>query len=255
MGRVVMILTAALAIGAPAYSADSVRLTIHDGQVSLEAHDATVREILSEWARIGQTRIVNGDRVPGGRVTLQLTNVPEQTALDLLLRTAAGYIAAPRAAVIADASRFDRILILPTSSVPVAAVRAPTPAPSTVRPAAAATAPPVFPQPQVPATGVVFPQAPVPATGAVPAGVQRVLGPDGQPLADDQQEGSPPPQRFVPLPPGFDGAQGDLPAQPPVRTLTPAQPPGAAPATPAGSAVPGMPVPAPKQPAPQPTQR
>ena len=47
------------------------------GRSSLVAKDATVRQILAEWARVGQTRIVNGERIAGGPVTLELTNVPE----------------------------------------------------------------------------------------------------------------------------------------------------------------------------------
>ena len=39
-------------------SAD-VQLTIQNGRVSLVAKDATVRQILTEWARVGDTKIVN----------------------------------------------------------------------------------------------------------------------------------------------------------------------------------------------------
>ena len=46
-------------------SAD-VRVTMQNGRVSIVAKDATVRQILMEWARVGQTKIVNVDRVPGG---------------------------------------------------------------------------------------------------------------------------------------------------------------------------------------------
>jgi hypothetical protein len=241
MTRFLVVLIAALAIVAPAFAAEPVQVTIHDGRVSIDAHDATVPQILAEWARVGRTRIVNGDRVPGGRLTLQLTNVTEQEALDLLLRTAGGYIAAPRAVTTVDASRFDRILILPTSSAPPPAVRPGGAAPPAVRPAAAAPAPPVFPQPQV------FPQPPAPVT--LPGGVQRVTGPDGQPLPDDQQ-GVQPPQRFVPLPPGFDGVQGTQQAPPPTTPYIPPPAPGTTPTAPAGSTVPGMPVPPPQQPQP-----
>ena len=94
----VLIWIVAVAFALPAAAtADPVQLTIQNGRVTLVAVNATVKQILAEWARIGRTRIVNGERVPGGLVTLQLTNVPEKEALDLLLRTAAGYIAAPRA--------------------------------------------------------------------------------------------------------------------------------------------------------------
>jgi len=95
-----------------------VRLTIRDGAVSLVAVDATVREILAEWARVGQTKIVNGEKVAGGPVSIQLTETPEDRALDIILRTVSGYVAAPRPVYDANASRYDRILVLPTSTPP-----------------------------------------------------------------------------------------------------------------------------------------
>src|SRR4029077_13851380 len=87
-----------------------VQLTIRDGRVSLVAKDATVRQILTEWARIGQTKVVNVERIPGGPLTLQLTNVSEQQALEVLLRSTGGYLLAPRDAVVANLSRFDAII-------------------------------------------------------------------------------------------------------------------------------------------------
>jgi hypothetical protein len=95
-------------------SAD-VRVTIADGRVSVSATDATVRQILVEWARVGETRIVNAERLSGPPVSLELSNVPEEQALDTLLRSAGGYLAAPRAIESPNTSRFDRIFILPTS--------------------------------------------------------------------------------------------------------------------------------------------
>ncbi len=104
-----------------------VQLTIRDGRVTLVARDATVRQILTEWAQIGQTKVVNVERLPGGPVTLQLTNVPEEEALDILLRSVSGYMAAPRPTAVANLSRYDRILVMPTLAAarPVAAT--PTP--------------------------------------------------------------------------------------------------------------------------------
>ena len=67
-----------------------------NGRVTLIAHDVTVREILAEWARVGQARIVNGEKLTGGPVTIELTDVPEARALDTVLRSAAGYVMAPR---------------------------------------------------------------------------------------------------------------------------------------------------------------
>src|SRR5436190_1499354 len=91
-------------------SAD-VRLTIVNGQVTLSAKDATVRQILAEWARVGKTTFVNADRIAGGPVTLELANVSEEQALDIILRSVSGYLAAPRPAIIANASRYDRVLV------------------------------------------------------------------------------------------------------------------------------------------------
>jgi hypothetical protein len=116
-----------------------VQLSIRDGRVTLVATNATVRQILTEWARIGETKIVNVDRIPGGPVTLQFTNLPEQEALDILLRSVTGYMAAPRPVPVATLSHYDRILVLPTAAtprVPVAAApasaqRTPFPQPTT----------------------------------------------------------------------------------------------------------------------------
>src|SRR5207344_1759071 len=62
-----------LALGSRA-SAD-VRITMGEGRVSLSAKDATVRQILTEWARVGRTQIVNVERIAGGPITIELTNV------------------------------------------------------------------------------------------------------------------------------------------------------------------------------------
>jgi hypothetical protein len=79
---------------------------------------------------VGQTKIVGAERLAGPPLTLQLQNVPERQALETLLRAASGYMAAPRAVPVQNASLYDRILILPTSSAPAMAAGAagrPTP--------------------------------------------------------------------------------------------------------------------------------
>src|SRR5437899_13101051 len=91
-------------------SSADVQLQLHDGRVSIVAKDATVRHILTEWARVGQTKIVNVERVPGGPVTLELTNVTETQALEVLLRSLTGYITAPRTVGVANLSSFVRII-------------------------------------------------------------------------------------------------------------------------------------------------
>src|SRR3954468_8302325 len=47
------------------------RVTISNGRVTVSANDATVRQILDEWARVGGTTVVNVDRISDARVTLE----------------------------------------------------------------------------------------------------------------------------------------------------------------------------------------
>ena len=107
-------------------SAAELRLEMSGGFVTLVATDTPLRQILAEWARVGGTRIVNAERIAGPPVTIQLERVPEQEALAVLLRSAAGYLAAPRRAGSAGASVYESVMILATSTPPAAA-----PAPAT----------------------------------------------------------------------------------------------------------------------------
>lgn len=226
-------------LGSAAAVRAEVKITISDGKVSVDAKDATVRQILTEWARVGQTRIVNAERVTGAPLTLYLVQVPEAEALDVVLRSASGYLAAPRAVAIPNASRFDRILVMPTSTPP------------------RTTAPPqqaqAFPQPvSLPADDVdiddfgpgppdggqrapVFPQFPVGGPGANPNLPQR--GPVFP------QAGSPfPPNAPVPgqaMPPVGQVPPGQFPrAQfPPVQQFPGGSTGGA---MPSGVSTPGM---------------
>ena len=78
-------------------SAQQLALTIHDGVVNLTATGVPVRQVLTEWATVGGTRIVGAERLAGAPLTLRLENVPEAKALEMILRGAAGFVAAPRA--------------------------------------------------------------------------------------------------------------------------------------------------------------
>jgi hypothetical protein len=96
-----------------------LKLQINNGRVTLEATNVPARQILSEWARIGGTKIVGGEKVTGAPLTLKLVDVPEKQALDIILRNVAGFMAAPRlASATPGASAYDRILIMATSSAP-----------------------------------------------------------------------------------------------------------------------------------------
>jgi hypothetical protein len=232
------------ALLAPLSSAQAeVHLSIRDGHVDLDAKDATVRQILTEWAKVGQTRVVNGEGITGGPVTLQLSNVPEAQALEILLRSVSGYVTAPRAVEISAASQFDRIIVMPTSTPPKV-VTAPQPAfqaPQAFGPAGAQPAddqdddtPPPGGQP-IPAPngrGPVFPQYPTTAPGGRggPGGYQPQAAPFVQPAF--------PPNSYP-----------QTPTYQPQQTQPPPNMPAAG-AMPAGVSTPGMVVQPPQPPSP-----
>ncbi len=112
-----LVVVASLTAGASSAAAQ-VTVEFQDGKVRLLAQSVSVSQILAEWARQGRTTIVNGERVPGPTVTLELQDVSEQQALDVVLRGVSGYLVAPRETAVVGASAFDRIYILPTSSRP-----------------------------------------------------------------------------------------------------------------------------------------
>jgi len=118
MRRVLGSLTVTLLLAAPA-AAQEVSLEIEGGRVNLEAHAVPLRAILTEWSRVGGTRIVGAEKVTGAPMTLTLEGVSERQALEILMRGVAGYMAAPRGiSAEAGASVYDRILILATSTAP-----------------------------------------------------------------------------------------------------------------------------------------
>jgi hypothetical protein len=119
-----------LAAAAPAGAAGDLTVVMNDGRVTVVAQNVPLRQILAEWSRVGQTKIVGAERLSGAPVTLRLENVPERQALETLLRTVSGYMAAPRPTMVMNASVYDRILILPTSTAPAVAAAGPAGRPS-----------------------------------------------------------------------------------------------------------------------------
>ena len=116
--RFLAVFTAMLLCWALPARAQGVKLRFHDGLVTLSTQNAPLRAILSEWARQGGTTIVNGERVAGPPMSLELNAVSERQALDVLLRGVSGYMLAPRPLGTPGVSVFDRIMILPTSTAP-----------------------------------------------------------------------------------------------------------------------------------------
>lgn len=126
MRNTIFALAVSIAIAAPAAAQQPLKVTFEDGRVSVDANGATVRAILAEWSKQGGTKVVGAERVSGAPLTLKLVNVTEAQALETILRSVAGYMAAPRhAGTSTGPSMYDRIMVMATSSTPapVAAAR------------------------------------------------------------------------------------------------------------------------------------
>jgi hypothetical protein len=218
-----------------------VQLTMQNGRVTIKAKDATLRQIMTEWARVGQTKIVNIERIPGGPMTIELNNVPEEQALSTLMKSLSGYVAAPRTEGNPGASRFDRILVMPTVAAARQATTAgagptpPTATPPTFQP------PQPFPPPSAAANEVVEDDEP-------PAQTNPVATPRAPVFTAFPQ-----PQVVVPNPAGMNSPAQAVPfPQQPAAAPAQQAAPSAVPTMPAGVAVPGMMVPVPQQPGAQP---
>jgi hypothetical protein len=114
------VLTALAVLVALPAAAQQLSLDIRDGLVTLQAVNVPVRQVLAEWGRVGGTKVVGAERITGAPLTLTLEGVPEAKALDIVLRGAAGFVAATRAVPGAGLSAYDRIMVLATSTPPAA---------------------------------------------------------------------------------------------------------------------------------------
>ena len=203
----------AMALSVPV-SAGDLRLTMDGGRVTIIADNVPLRQVLQEWARVGQTKIVNADTVSGPAITLQLINTPEREALDILLRSASGYIAAPRPVMVAGAGMYDRITIMPISHAPAAT-------------AASASLPPTFQRTPTPADDD---DGPINMQQQLQLQQQQQSPVVGQfPGMPPQQQGMQPgPQPFmnpnVPTTPQTSSRPGMLPAATPNGVPNPYQP-------------------------------
>lgn len=127
MRRILLTFALSLVAVLPA-SAQQLKLSFNDGRVTLEATNVPVRTILVEWAKRGGTQVIGGERIAGSPLTIKLDDMPEAQALEIVLRSVAGYMAAPRRASAAPgASMYDRILVLATSAAPPTPAARPTP--------------------------------------------------------------------------------------------------------------------------------
>jgi hypothetical protein len=123
-------------------AAGALSFSLKEGRVTILAYGVTVKEILSEWERFGGVSIVGGDALSGAPITLELRDVPEAKALDVLLRSVSGYVAVSRGQPVAARSIFQSIRILPTSRAPSLPPPVTAPAPAPRAPVSMAFVPP-----------------------------------------------------------------------------------------------------------------
>jgi hypothetical protein len=127
MRSTIFALALSIAVAAPAAAQQPLKVTFQDGRVSVDATGATVRAILAEWSKEGGTKVIGAERVAGAPITLKLVNVTEAQALETILRSVAGYMAAPRHTGTGP-SMYDRIMVMATSSTPPPVAAAARPA-------------------------------------------------------------------------------------------------------------------------------
>jgi hypothetical protein len=178
-------------------AAPRVQLTFKDGLVWLSASAASARDILTEWGRVGGTRIVAVDRLDTAPLSFDLRGVPEMEALSTILRSSGGFVTSawsPETAA-QHPSRFAGIAVI-TARAPLNAA-AETP---------------------------LAPEAPPAQPALDPSGAQRIIGADGQFVPDDQ-DGAPP------QPPA--GAPAPRPSPRPAGSATPGAAPRPSPPPPA----------------------
>jgi hypothetical protein len=193
---IALMAVAGLTVRVGPVSAEELKFTLKDARLTIVADNATLQEILAEWTRVGHTEFVGADTLGDQRVTAQLFDVAEADALEVLLRSTAGYLARYRAGPADSRSSFDRVRILARSE------------PST--PLHPASAPVVLEQSE----NIAPPQATTATHGAATSRAnQQILQrpPNGggtysprqagAAAPDSQTEAAAPVPRFVPLSP------------------------------------------------------
>jgi hypothetical protein len=236
MRRTLLTIALSIAIAAPAFAQQPLKLSFQDGRVSVDANAVPVRAILNEWSKIGGTKVVGAERIIGAPLTVKLVNVTEAQALESILRSVAGYMAAPRNGTSTGPSMYDRILVMATSSAPAPANAArPAPAQSTAFAGTQRFVPP-------------RPRQEQPEQEEDPEPDENPPSPPVFTFPQPGQNGIQQPGTFTNAPPSVNQPGMVVPA-PQTITINPAQATPGQPQMPVGVSQPGMMVPAP-----QPTQ-
>jgi hypothetical protein len=241
MRRLLLTVALSAVIVAPAFAQQPLKLSFQDGRVTLDATSVPVRTILTEWGKVGGTKVVGAERITGAPMTVKLVNVTEAQALETILRSVAGYMAAPRSGATTGPSIYDRILVMATSSAPAPPVNAARPSPAQpnafagtqrfVPPRQRADeqeeieepddnppSPPVFTFPQAPQNNA-YPQQPAAVPGVAQPGM---IVPAPPTITINPAQGYP--VQLPPMPIGVAQPGMMVPAPPPRQPTQPTQP-------------------------------
>jgi hypothetical protein len=109
--------------------AAGLTLSMQDGLDVSGMHRMSLREF-SPSGNVSVKRASSTPSALQAAITLKLDAAPEKQALDIILRSIPGYMALPRVTRIADASLYERVLIMATTTQ-VAPLRAQQPPPAT----------------------------------------------------------------------------------------------------------------------------
>ena len=80
--------------------------------MTVVADSVALRTIIQEWARVGGVRLVNPQHVSPAPVSIDLRNLPEGEALEVLLRALPGYLLQQRSIASSGSSVFEKLAVM-----------------------------------------------------------------------------------------------------------------------------------------------
>lgn len=103
----------------------TVELAFSSGRVTLNVADASVRDVLRAWGATGHVEVTGIENLGQRRITLRLSDAPEETTLAIIVGERSWFRATARTFSGVSESAFERIEILPAARA--ADVNTPTP--------------------------------------------------------------------------------------------------------------------------------
>ncbi len=100
---------ATAAVGEPPQAV--IRLEFAGSVVTVVADHTRAADVLTEWARVGHTKVIGADLLSDRTITLNLTRVDEEDALTEIVGAGFGFIGPLKEKTAAGTSRFSQIVV------------------------------------------------------------------------------------------------------------------------------------------------